>query len=294
MRLPTRRSLLLVGLLLGAGPLPIAETAPAAIVVTIYTDGEQVRHPVLLLRGTLPADARDVVATNESSQRDTRVLRGTPHDGRFLALAELVPGEHRLVVRAGAHARSLRLTWLPPTNRHVVRCIYLTDSTGDTAYHTQDRGAAQDFAGRLDAAMKLLQCFTAERMHDLGFGRVTFPLELDGDGRVVVHVLKGDRPAAAPRTSRTRRPTGRHGPRRRGARIRGTGIHPATGRPGRTRSTSRPSITAVETLDRWSGTSASAWEPAASTAGRGYRHERHTHPLLPHSSVVLAERAAAR
>ena len=45
--------------------------------------------------------------------------------------------------------------------------------------------------------MKLLQCFTAERLHDLGFGRATFNLELDATGRVPVHVLKGDRPAAA-------------------------------------------------------------------------------------------------
>jgi len=197
MRTLARRALLLVGLLLAGRPLPVAETAPEALVVANYADGERVRHPVVLLRGTAPDDVRDVVLTNESSRRDTRALRGIAHEGRFLALAELVPGENRLLVRAGAHERALRLVFVPPTNAHVVRCVYLTDSTGDLAYQTQEPGAAQDPLGRLDTAMKLLQCFTAERLYDLGFGRSTFHLELDATGRVPVHVLKGDRPAAA-------------------------------------------------------------------------------------------------
>ncbi len=43
--------------------------------------------------------------------------------------------------------------------------------------------------------MKLMQTFTAERMYDLGFGRITFNLEFDKAGRVIVHTLQADETA---------------------------------------------------------------------------------------------------
>ncbi len=44
--------------------------------------------------------------------------------------------------------------------------------------------------------MKLMQSFTAERMNELGYGRVTFNLEFDKEGRVEVHALASEHPAA--------------------------------------------------------------------------------------------------
>ena len=43
--------------------------------------------------------------------------------------------------------------------------------------------------------MKILQTFTAERNNDLGFGRRTFNLELDDQGKVKVHLFKEPHPA---------------------------------------------------------------------------------------------------
>jgi hypothetical protein len=171
-------------------------SAPALLAPTNYADREVVRQPVVLLRGAAPADATEVVVTNEASKRDTRELHGIARNGRFLALAELVPGENRLVLRSGGAERAVVLVYSPQTNSRFVRCIYLTDSGGDTTYQSQRADDSQDYTGKLDTAMKLLQCFTAERMHDLGFGRVTFRLELDADGRVPVHVVRGEKPAA--------------------------------------------------------------------------------------------------
>ena len=181
--------------LLGAAPRATGG-ADQVLAPTNYADREVVRGPVVLLRGAAPADAAEVVATNESSRRDGRTLRGVARKGRYLALAELVPGENRLRLQTGAAEARLTLVYRPPTNTHVVRCVYLTDSTGDTTYQSQRADEVQNYAGKLDTAMKLLQCFTAERMHDLGFGRSTFNLELDANGRVDVHVLRGERPAA--------------------------------------------------------------------------------------------------
>jgi hypothetical protein len=48
---------------------------------------------------------------------------------------------------------------------------------------------------KLDTVLKLLQSFTAERMNEMGFGRLTFNLEFDKDGRLRVHKFVSSEPA---------------------------------------------------------------------------------------------------
>lgn len=170
---------------------------PPLLEVTNVRDGEVVRHPVLLLRGTVAATTTWIRAVNATSTRPTRVLDGVVDAGRFKALAELLPGRNDLWLAApGSGVRRLAVTYEPQTNTRRVRVVYMTDSSGDTRYQTPDAGDPQDHRGKLDTAMKLLQCFTADRMHEQGLGWATFRLELDDDGRVVVHTLRGDHPAS--------------------------------------------------------------------------------------------------
>jgi hypothetical protein len=151
-----------------------------------------VRYPVVLLAGrTGDASARGAGVINESSRLDTRRLAGLAGNGAFKALAELVPGENRLVIRCGAAETKLTLTYRPATSEFVVRVFYWTDSTGSTGFQTPDANDRLNWQGKLGTAMKLLQCFTAERLNDIGMGRRTFNLELDEAGRVKVHLLAG-------------------------------------------------------------------------------------------------------
>ena len=162
------------------------------IAFTNYADGTVVRHVAPLVRGSLADKSiTQVTLVNESSDRPSRCITGPARDGRFVVLCELVPGDNRLVLQAGSKRRTLRLTFRPQTNPRFVRVVYLTDRTGATEFQTPLSDDPQDFRGKLDTAMKVMQTFTAERMHDLGFGRVTFNLELDDKGRVVVHTLRG-------------------------------------------------------------------------------------------------------
>ncbi|HOD83772.1 MAG: putative peptidase family protein [Planctomycetes bacterium ADurb.Bin126] len=162
------------------------------IVFTNYADGMVVRHVAPLVRGTLgDRSLAQVTFTNESSNRPSRSVVGPARDGRFVVLCELVPGENRLILQAGQKRRTLRLVYHPQTNPRFIRVAYLTDRTGATDFQTPLADDPQDYRGKLDTAMKLMQTFTAERMRDLGFGRVTFNLELDDQGRVVVHTLRG-------------------------------------------------------------------------------------------------------
>jgi hypothetical protein len=159
-------------------------------------DGETIRYPVALLRGTLEGgDAPSLVVINTSSDRPYRELPGLVHEGKFKALAELVPGPNRLVLRAGSSELAITIIYRLQTSPYVVRVFYLTDKTGDTSYQSQLDKDPQDYAAKLDTAFKLLQAFTAEALHDQGMGRRTFRLELDEAGRVKVHVFRGERAA---------------------------------------------------------------------------------------------------
>lgn len=162
------------------------------LAVDNYQNGETVRYPLVLLRGRLgdPSIA-EVTATNASSKRDTAQMQGVAHKGQFKVLAELVPGENRLSLRAGDQVADFVLNYKPQTNPYKVRAVIFADKSGDPTYQSQFTGDAQNYRDKWDAALKMLQMFTAEEMLRNGYGRKTFNLELDADGKVVVHVVKG-------------------------------------------------------------------------------------------------------
>ncbi len=172
------------------------QRAPAPLRVLNFEDGDTIAYPVPLLRGAIDAGGPTALRiVNTSSDRPTRELTALVHGGKFKALTELVPGPNRLLLCAGGHELALTLVYAPQKNPRVIRVFYLTDRDGDTAYQTTIEGDRQDFAAKLDTAFKLFQCFTAETLNDAGMGRATFNLELGTDGRVDVHVHKGERTA---------------------------------------------------------------------------------------------------
>ncbi|MBL7220054.1 MAG: metallopeptidase [Phycisphaerae bacterium] len=173
-------------------PAAGAATTRQSIRVTNLASGETVRFPVVLIRGEL-ADAKlnAISVTNGSSK-----WSGLAGEGRFKVLVELAPGANKLVIAAGGAKANLSLNYKPQTNSYVVRVHYFVDKSGDTRFQTPLKNDPQNWRGKLDTAMKLMQTFTAQRIGDLGLGRRTFNLELDDRGRVKVHILKGRRDAA--------------------------------------------------------------------------------------------------
>jgi len=188
--------LILVGIALVGASQAFPQNTPS-IRVTNHESGSTVRYPVVLLKGVIENVAeRSITVINNSSRRNARQMEGQIYKGRFKAICELVPGVNQLTLKAGATEMALVLRYQPQTNPYVVRIIYMTDSGGDTTYESPYANDPQDYAAKLDTAMKLLQTMTAERMYDLGFGHITFNLELDPDGKVRVHTFKGALPAA--------------------------------------------------------------------------------------------------
>ncbi len=197
MELPmTKRGIAVVGWWIAA--VCTVATAAGPIRVMNYTGGETIRFPVPLIRGGLADESiTSVTVVNTSSKRGTRELKGLAHKGRFRALTELVPGANKLVIRAGKDEVPLTLNYRPQTNPYVVRVIYFTGKAGKTDFQTPIKNDPQNWRGKLDTAMKIMQTFTAERLGDLALGRTTFNLELDNNGKVKVHLLKGPKDVAA-------------------------------------------------------------------------------------------------
>jgi hypothetical protein len=178
----------------------LASSLSATPEITNHESNSTVRYPVVLLRGTVEPDAGTIFATNESKPADhpTHSLTGVVRKGQFKVLAELVPGENTLTLKSDASETPTPFTlhYQPQTNPYYVRVIWMTDNSGDTDYATCVENDPQNYADKLDTAAKLMQTFTAERNHALGYGRKTFRLKLDNHGKVVVHTLKAPKPAS--------------------------------------------------------------------------------------------------
>jgi hypothetical protein len=182
----------------GVATVLLAPTLAAGeIKIANHVSGDEVRYPVALLRGTVEgASPTQLTATNTSATRPGSRYVAPVYRGRYRALVELAPGENRLTLEAGADRAAITLHYKPMTTSYRVRVIYLTDNTGATPYPTQKANDPQDYAAKLATAARLMQTFTAERMNDVGFGRVTFRLEETADGQVLVRTVRAQQSAA--------------------------------------------------------------------------------------------------
>lgn len=161
--------------------------------ITNFKSGEVIRYSTPLIMGTLPDDKADkVTLINESSKRKTATMTGLAHKGRFKVIADLVPGENKLVIKTAKSSVALKITFKPQTNPHLVRAVYYTDKTGSTKYPSPIPNDKCEVLGKMSTAMLLMQSFTAECMYQNGYGRKTFNVDLQPDGTVKTFVIKGN------------------------------------------------------------------------------------------------------
>jgi len=176
-----------------------AVAAEGSIAVTNFKDGETIRYSTPLLMGSIADDKADkITVINESSKRPSREMTGLAYKGRFKALADLVPGENKLLLSAGGTSLPFKLVFKPQTNPYLIRAVYFTNSAGDTGYLSPVPNDKQDSLDKVSTAMLLMQSFSAECMNQQGFGRKTFNVDLEPDGRVKVFVVKGPQAPGAP------------------------------------------------------------------------------------------------
>jgi hypothetical protein len=157
--------------------------------ITNFKAGELVRYPVVILRGTTAAQD---LAVGLAWKSMTHVVA---LGGKFVTPVELKPGINMVLLTSGDETLKFRLDYRPMTNPRNVACAYIAPKDEPTDYDAPAGTNPTLYGEHIDAAMKLLQGFTAEAMQDAGFGRKTFPLEFDRKGKVLVHVIRSDHPA---------------------------------------------------------------------------------------------------
>ncbi|MBD8497007.1 PA14 domain-containing protein [Paenibacillus arenosi] len=181
--------------------IPHTQLYPAAapdIEVTNFADNETIDYPLPLLQGLVSdTNATSITVTNTSSNRNTKVMQGQVHQGKFKVFVDLVPGENNLIIQNGTKQTAIKLSYVPQTNNAVVRIFWYVPSDGNTHYQTKLANDPQNYAAKLSTYMKVIQSFTAESMNNNGYGRKTFNVELNNTtGKVNVHVLKSNHPTS--------------------------------------------------------------------------------------------------
>lgn len=185
-----------IGMAVAATTMKARQSSGAAdggIVISNFKEGETLRYSTPLIMGSLTNEkAATITLVNKASKRPTREMTGLAAGGRFKVLADLVPGPNKLVLSCGDASTSLTLVFKRQTNPYVVRAVYYMNRTGDRGYLSPVKDDPQDVAGKLSTAMLLMQSFSAECMNRQGYGRRTFNVDLQEDGRVKVFFVKGD------------------------------------------------------------------------------------------------------
>jgi len=161
----------------------LTSAAHADISVDNFEPGEVVNYPVVMLRGHC---AGPLVVVG----RDwNHAIRFPIQNGEFRAIAELKPGINMVILHAGEETVKFRIDYQVPTSPFKVMAVWAKPSDEGDDYKLNPNGQKAMVDQKLDVAMKLLQCFYAEAMKEAGYGRKTFPLDLDKNGSVVVHRL---------------------------------------------------------------------------------------------------------
>jgi len=167
--------------------LCVSASSLAEITIDNIKAGETLRYPVTLIRGK--ADGFRVSVVNESNKRPDGKNQALTFEGRYVTVVELVPGKNRITVSCAGDSKQIELVYRPMRTDYKVNIVYITAQDGDTKYHSPFPDDDQDYKARLDTAAKLMQTFTAEQLNMLGYGRKTFNLDFDKDGKVKVQTV---------------------------------------------------------------------------------------------------------
>jgi hypothetical protein len=151
--------------------------------ITNFTNGSTVSYSLPIICGEVKPSLCNVVEilnTQSGKCMSWPIIRG-----RFKALVELLEGENVLHIKYFGELLTFSLTYKVPIRRKFVRCVYIVCANDGNNGHFQapsgEDASPESAAQRIAFSSKLLQSFTAEKLHEHNFGRKTFALESDMD-----------------------------------------------------------------------------------------------------------------
>jgi len=156
----------------------------ADLTIDNFQPADVVRYPVVIVNGS--ADGPEMaIGTSWGS-----AIRFPVINHRYSSIVELKPGVNMLLLHSGSETMKFRLDYKPMTSPYKVVAVYVTAQDEKDTYYTTDAKDRFPIRQKFDVALKLMQAFTADAMNRAGYGRKTFALELDKNGKVDVLFVK--------------------------------------------------------------------------------------------------------
>lgn len=175
-------------------PYFLSILSPVSLTISNIEPGETVRYPLLLVRGTTAG--KEVLAGLGWKS----VVKFPAADGKYEAAVELKPGPNMILVAQGRDTVKVKVDYVPMHSPYMVRMVYLLAKDENTEFDGPPDADKTLYNEKLDLALKMMQAVAAESMKEAGYGRKTFPLELDKNGKVVVNLVRTDETGAVLRS----------------------------------------------------------------------------------------------
>lgn len=163
--------------------LACSPLAKADISIENFEAGDVVRYPLVMLYGH--SGGSSIVIGRDWDH----AIRFPVVNGEFRGVAELKPGTNMVLLQSGDDTVKFRIDYRIPTSPLKVLSVWAKANDEGDGFHVDPASDRKAVEARLDVMMKVLQSFYAEAMNKAGYGRKTFPLELDKNGHVIVHFV---------------------------------------------------------------------------------------------------------
>lgn len=155
--------------------------------------GEQVPLHLPLIVGDIDFKTDDgEISVWNSSRHETLETKWPIIDGAFKILVRLIPGENVINLKYHDEVLKLTLVFTFPHFKQFVRPVYivLADDDGYFQGPVEEDCSVDSALERIKIGAMLIQTFTAEKMKEHGFGRITFQLECDANYEPICNVFR--------------------------------------------------------------------------------------------------------
>ena len=159
--------------------------------VTNIAEDETITYSLVLLTGTVQPHCQQGVLTVYTKGSPDKQLSWPIVNDSFRALVELNEGINVIYLCYHNEELQFSLRYENPKWRKFVRPVYIKccDDDGHFQCPENEDSSVESAVQRISLAAQLSQTFTAEKMHEHGFGRKTFQLELGSQGKPTCHVF---------------------------------------------------------------------------------------------------------
>lgn len=151
--------------------------------MTNHSSGDTVTYSLALLSGDiLPSLPQGLITTYNALDPNNNLLWPV-YNGTFKAIIPLQPGNNTVVLESGDEEVRIELIYHLPLREKFVRPIYIVCADDDGQFQGPENVdcSIQSACEKITLGTKLLQSFTAEKLHEHNVGRKTFALESEID-----------------------------------------------------------------------------------------------------------------